>query len=94
MKIDDDTIVYWDNLKNVLLKRDLSKPLYIGYPLRYGNFIFASGGAGYILSNRSLDILIENDFQRNCEIVGQGLPRGRLSSVLCQCTTLCLNLNL
>jgi hypothetical protein len=76
MKIDDDTIVYWDNLKNVLLKRDPSKPLYIGYPIRYDDFIFASGGAGYILSNRSLNLLIENNFQRNCEIVGRGVPHG------------------
>jgi hypothetical protein len=42
--------------------------------LFYGQLIFASGGAGYVLSNRALDMLIQNDFQQKCQPVRGGIP--------------------
>jgi hypothetical protein len=81
MKVDDDTIVYWDNLKEALLKRDPQKQWYIGYPIVFDNVVFASGGAGYVLSNSTLDLLLGHNFQRNCQVVGGGLPYRILEDV-------------
>lgn len=52
-----DTYVTWPNLANWLAHLDHTEPYYIGSPMQIGNELFAYGGAGIILSSRTMQRL-------------------------------------
>ncbi|CAL5869964.1 uncharacterized protein PFLUO_LOCUS4197 [Penicillium psychrofluorescens] len=52
-----DTYVTWPNLANWLAHLDHTDPYYIGSPMQIGNELFAYGGAGIILSARTMQRL-------------------------------------
>jgi glycoprotein-N-acetylgalactosamine 3-beta-galactosyltransferase len=54
LKVDDDTFIFYDNLRSFLSDKRPSEPITYGYRLRNRNGIFYfSGGAGYVLSREA-----------------------------------------
>lgn len=66
MKADDDTFVIMENLKLLLSKCDHEKPIYLGHHfkvhLKQG---YMSGGAGYVMSQTALRMLVEDGLNRD-----------------------------
>lgn len=65
MKADDDTYIVMENLKLLLSKCDSKKPIYLGHHfkvhLKQG---YMSGGAGYVMSQTALRMLVEDGLNR------------------------------
>lgn len=53
VKVDDDTFVHFDRLKNFLETIDPFSDFYCGHPILHG-LVYACGGAGYIMSRHCL----------------------------------------
>ncbi|KAI0425400.1 hypothetical protein F5Y09DRAFT_352278 [Xylaria sp. FL1042] len=59
MFIECDTYVFWDSLLNWLVHFDHSQLFYIGRQMNMGDSLFAYGGAGIIVSNPAMRMLVE-----------------------------------
>ncbi|KAI1430114.1 hypothetical protein F5Y12DRAFT_789634 [Xylaria sp. FL1777] len=59
MFIECDTYVFWDSLVAWLSHFDSTRPLYIGRQMSLGDLVFAYGGAGFLISNPAMRILVE-----------------------------------
>ncbi len=59
MFCDDDTFVYTDRLESYLTRFDPSKCLYIGYEQVHPDLRVMSGGAGFVLSRTSMNLIRE-----------------------------------
>ncbi|TGJ87064.1 hypothetical protein E0Z10_g1676 [Xylaria hypoxylon] len=57
--IEGDTYVLWASLLAWLSDIDASQPYYIGRQMNLGSEVFAYGGAGIIISNPAMELLIE-----------------------------------
>ncbi|KAI3341426.1 hypothetical protein F4824DRAFT_313038 [Ustulina deusta] len=57
--IEGDTYVFWTSLLAYLSAIDASKPLYIGREMNIGSSVFAYGGAGIIVSNSAMGMLVK-----------------------------------
>ena len=74
MKVDDDTYVIVENLRDFLRNKNSSKPVYYGHQykahLRQG---YMSGGSGYVMSKDALQKLVVNELRvnSNCGVHGQ-----------------------
>ncbi|KAI1265023.1 glycosyltransferase family 31 protein [Xylariaceae sp. FL1019] len=55
-----DTYVFWDSLLAFLSHFDSNHPFYIGRQLHSGATIFAYGGAGILISNPAMKMLVEH----------------------------------
>ncbi len=65
-KFDDDAYVYtYELVRRVNMQFSSEKPFYGGYPVVYNGIKFASGGAGYILSSSSLQVIKDCASSRN-----------------------------
>jgi len=80
MKIDDDAHLFSKNLMSLLDNFDSSAPHYLGYPLKYNSkFTFASGGAGYLLSNGAMQAIRSKI--GSCATIGIGEWQGPYEDV-------------
>ncbi|KAI1758227.1 glycosyltransferase family 31 protein [Xylaria castorea] len=59
MFIECDTYIFWDSLLHWLLHFDHTQPFYIGRQMNMGDSLFAYGGAGIIVSNPAMGMLVE-----------------------------------
>lgn len=59
MFIECDTYVFWDTLLAWLAHFDHTQPFYIGRQMHLGANLFAYGGAGILISNPAMRILVE-----------------------------------
>ncbi|KAL4218194.1 C1galt1p [Mactra antiquata] len=70
LKCDDDTYVIVENLKFLLWHYDANKPSYFGF--HFNKFIdsgYMSGGAGYVISNKGIRLLVERGYQHGvCDL--------------------------
>ncbi|KAI0972993.1 hypothetical protein F4678DRAFT_34593 [Xylaria arbuscula] len=57
--VEADTYIFWDSLLTWLSSIDASRPWYIGRQMNLGSEVFAYGGAGIIISNSAIEMLIE-----------------------------------
>ncbi|KAI0533221.1 hypothetical protein GGR58DRAFT_521903 [Xylaria digitata] len=57
--IEGDTYVLWTSLLAWLSGVDASRPYYIGRQMNIGSEVFAYGGAGIIISNPAMELLVE-----------------------------------
>ncbi|KAI1279693.1 hypothetical protein F5Y07DRAFT_31008 [Xylaria sp. FL0933] len=57
--IEGDTYIFWKSLLAWLSNIDASRPWYIGRQMNLGFDVFAYGGAGIIISNPAMEMLIE-----------------------------------
>ncbi|KAI0112522.1 hypothetical protein GGR51DRAFT_568643 [Nemania sp. FL0031] len=58
MFIECDTFVFWESLLEWLRNFDSTKPLYIGRQMHLGDKVFAYGGAGILISNPGMGMLV------------------------------------
>lgn len=70
-KGDDDTYVIIENLRHFLRRRPSNISFYYGYTAKTPDRFYASGGAGYVLSQQALidfgkDILSDDKKRRSC----------------------------
>ncbi|CAG7820320.1 unnamed protein product [Allacma fusca] len=75
MKADDDTYVVLDNLRHFLKDYDTHQPIYFGCKFNPDKTkLYASGGAGYVLSKESVRRFIEEALpnKKNCSAVPGG----------------------
>ncbi|XP_023343140.1 glycoprotein-N-acetylgalactosamine 3-beta-galactosyltransferase 1 isoform X2 [Eurytemora carolleeae] len=63
MKTDDDTYVIMENLHEMLSRHDPDKPAYFGSHLNFHvKQGYMSGGSGYILSRKAVELLVTSAF--------------------------------
>ncbi|KAJ8132759.1 hypothetical protein O1611_g866 [Lasiodiplodia mahajangana] len=58
MFIECDTFVFWESLLEWLTNFDPTKPFYIGRQMHLGDKVFAYGGAGILISNPAMRMLV------------------------------------
>ncbi|CAJ0929508.1 unnamed protein product, partial [Mesorhabditis belari] len=57
-KADDDTFVVMENLRYLLSGHDPNEPHYIGCGFKLHKYFYNSGGAGYVLSRKALELFV------------------------------------
>uniref|UniRef100_A0A0K0FA82 N-acetylgalactosaminide beta-1,3-galactosyltransferase n=1 Tax=Strongyloides venezuelensis TaxID=75913 RepID=A0A0K0FA82_STRVS len=79
LKIDCDTYVVMENLRMLLLDKDPNKPYYSGFQFNLKeskdkNFRYHHGGSGYVMSKKTLSLLVTNGLgnKKYCNIKDHG----------------------
>lgn len=68
LKADDDTYLVIENLRYLLSHHDPNKPGYLGYHFqKFMHQGYASGGAGYVISRKGVQQLVEKGFNMDEE---------------------------
>ncbi|KAJ8024440.1 Glycoprotein-N-acetylgalactosamine 3-beta-galactosyltransferase 1 [Holothuria leucospilota] len=66
LKADDDTYVVVENLRKLLHLYDTEKPIFLGRKFKFPHkeeVIYMQGGAGYVLSRKAVELLVEKSFK-------------------------------
>lgn len=64
LKADDDTYVIVENMRKLVSLYDPEKPIYFGRKFKpYVKQGYMSGGAGYVLSRKAVELLVEKGFK-------------------------------
>jgi glycoprotein-N-acetylgalactosamine 3-beta-galactosyltransferase len=72
LKADDDTFIFYDNLRDFAATKNASEPVTFGY--EYGEWVYGgynSGGAGYLLSNEAMRRLVSSWRKVSWEMMGE-----------------------
>lgn len=87
LKADDNSFIIMENLKGYLRsapianQNDLGKPLLLGRRWHNGGIVWISGGAGYLLNNPALELVVKSIGEDYCTGHVKGEPEDRLTAM-------------